>query len=130
MGADSEALHAIRRGVRRLRYLAELSAQLTGGSSDAPRLLKGLQDALGHVHDQHVLATWLTAHAGRARARGATGLGRASARLKTRVEQARRRLHQAYLNRRPLNIVSRAMTVSGIVLPEPLMLGRATMKAG
>jgi len=111
---DVEALHALRRAARRLRYLVELHGELRGRGSQAPRLLKGLQDALGHIHDQHVLATWLQGHTRRALARGARGQARQSAQLRMRAEQAIGRLHRSYLNCRPVATVSRAMEMSAI----------------
>jgi CHAD domain-containing protein len=111
---DVDALHAIRRGVRRLRYLMELHSELDGHTSEAPRLLKGLSDVLGVIHDQHVLATWLFDHSRRARARGAAEQARVSLRLRTRVGQTLRQYHGRFCNRRPLAIVSRAMRLSGV----------------
>lgn len=111
---DVDGLHALRRAVRRLRYVVELRGELCERDSQGPRLLKGLQDALGHIHDQHVLATWLRGHARRALARGARGQARQSARLRTRAEQAVAQFHRTWLNCRPQVIVSRAMEVAGI----------------
>lgn len=112
--ADMAALHSVRRSVRRLRYLLELHNELAGRATDAPRLLKGLQDALGHIHDQHVLAAWLQGHARRARARAAHVHARQSYQFRARAEQAIARSHRRYLNCRPAATVSRAMEMSAV----------------
>ncbi len=111
---DVVALHAVRRSVRRLRYLYELHNELGAKATDAPRLLKGLQDALGRIHDQHVLAVWLLGHARRARARAAHGQARQSALLRGRAEQALARWHRSWLNCRPSAIVSRTMEAPAV----------------
>ena len=52
-----EALHALRRRVRRLRYAAEVEDVVRGDESRAPVLWKRLQDGIGVIHDHHVLAS-------------------------------------------------------------------------
>jgi CHAD domain-containing protein len=116
---DVVALHAVRRTVRRLRYLLELRGELGGGAADATRLLKGLQDALGHIHDQHVLATWLQGHSRRARTRAAFDQAHESTRLRVHVEQVLAHWHRRWLNSRPLDIVSKVMAMSSIVDSKP-----------
>ena len=53
-----EALHALRRRARRLRYAAEVEDVVRGDESRAPVLWKRLQDGIGVIHDHHVLASW------------------------------------------------------------------------
>src|SRR5262249_6761315 len=67
-------LHDVRRKVRRLRYVAEVSAELGSGAADAPKELKKLQEHLGLAHDAYVLGAWLGRQAARAEARGQTSL--------------------------------------------------------
>ncbi|MFN2376809.1 MAG: CHAD domain-containing protein [Candidatus Binatia bacterium] len=58
---DQTAVHAARIRAKRLRYLVE---PLKGESTQARnvvRMLKGLQDLLGDLHDMHVLAVQLSA---------------------------------------------------------------------
>lgn len=56
---DPEALHRMRRGARRLRYVAEVADALQAEDSAIPEVFKQLQDELGHLHDAVVLAAWL-----------------------------------------------------------------------
>lgn len=55
---SEHALHRLRIKVKRLRYFLEESARFGAGLGSAPevRLLKGLQDSLGQLHDLVVLA--------------------------------------------------------------------------
>src|SRR4029453_9459469 len=71
---DPIALHALRRAPRRLRYAAEVSDALRGDESEAPALLKSLQDAIGTLHDNHVLVTWLERQAASTRGAHAAAL--------------------------------------------------------
>ena len=56
---EPEALHALRRRARRLRYAAEIEDAVRGDDTRAPSLWKRLQDSIGVIHDHHVLASWL-----------------------------------------------------------------------
>jgi CHAD domain-containing protein len=60
---DPDALHRLRRRARRLRYLAEVNDVVREQDSGAPALWKKLQDAMGLVHDNHVLSEWLGSRA-------------------------------------------------------------------
>lgn len=51
---QQDALHHARLSGKRLRYLIEPLTDLDG-SDDLLKRLKGLQDALGHIHDMYVL---------------------------------------------------------------------------
>lgn len=51
---QQDALHHARLSGKRLRYLIEPLTMLDG-SDDLLKRLKGLQDALGHIHDMYVL---------------------------------------------------------------------------
>lgn len=73
---DEEAVHEARIAGKRLRYLLEpLAAQLPGGPVMVERL-KGLQDALGDMHDAHI---WLAMIADVAREAPARGSARGGA---------------------------------------------------
>jgi len=75
---DPEALHALRRRVRRLRYTAEVDDVVRGQESGASAVWKKLQDAIGVLHDVHVLAEWLDRLARRASTRGQRALAAAA----------------------------------------------------
>src|SRR5262249_59904130 len=64
---EPETLHRVRRQARRLRYAAEVNDVLRGRSSEAPGLLKDVQERIGALHDNHVLAAWLARLASRPR---------------------------------------------------------------
>lgn len=110
---DPIALHALRRGTRRLRYAAELSDALRGEESEAPALLKGLQDAIGTLHDHHMLIGWFTARAEAAVARGATALADSARTEQAFFEETARRLHAEILERRPPDVLGRALEAMG-----------------
>jgi CHAD domain-containing protein len=58
---QQDALHHARLSGKRLRYLIEPLTDLDG-SDDLLKRLKGLQDALGHIHDMYVLEQSLKQH--------------------------------------------------------------------
>jgi len=110
---DPVALHALRRATRRLRYAAEVSDALRGEDSGAPALLKGLQDAIGSLHDHHVLLTWLDRQAATAAARGPSPLAEAARAEQAFFEEAARRLHAELLERHPQDVLGRALEAMG-----------------
>ena len=64
-GSDPEALHAIRRRVRRLRYAAEIAGVLPGRRKEPHRAWRTVQTSLGEIQDRRVLAAWLDAWSSR-----------------------------------------------------------------
>jgi CHAD domain-containing protein len=104
---DPVALHALRRATRRLRYAAEVSDALRGEDSGAPALLKSLQDAIGSLHDNHVLVTWLERQA--AARRTPSVLSEAALSERAFFEETGRRLHAEILERRPAEVLARAL---------------------
>jgi CHAD domain-containing protein len=53
-------LHALRIGIKRLRYVLEFHAETCGIAFDEERrLTRQLQDCLGEIHDHDVLLAWL-----------------------------------------------------------------------
>jgi len=104
-----EALHALRRRVRRLRYAAEVEDAVRGEDTRAPALWKRLQDSIGVLHDHHVLASWLEEQARVAGARNNALLARAAQRERTAFLGVARLLHRALLETRPADLALRAL---------------------
>jgi CHAD domain-containing protein len=112
---DPEALHALRRRARRLRYAAELGDVVRGGDSEskAPALWKTLQERIGKLHDHHVLAGWLDAQATAAEKRGDAALAEAARALSRWARDVAGSLHRQLLDARPLEITTRALEAMG-----------------
>jgi CHAD domain-containing protein len=110
---DPEALHRLRIMVRRLRYLAELHDALRGYASEAPELLKQLQDELGQLHDAYLVSVWAGAQATRAASRGQADLSAEAAALRDAFLETSRRHHAALLASRPTDVLDRALTAMG-----------------
>jgi len=104
-----EALHALRRRVRRLRYAAEVEDVVRGDESRAPVLWKRLQDGIGVIHDHHVLASWFEEQARAAEARGDALLARAARRERSAFTGLGRLLHRALLETKPADLALRAL---------------------
>ena len=107
---DPDALHALRRQARRLRYTAEVhDALMRDEPSEAPGLFKSLQEKIGALHDVHVLARWLEAQGNAAAERGQTALTEAAGALRAAFEERARELHRGLLEAGPTEIASRAL---------------------
>jgi CHAD domain-containing protein len=104
-----EALHALRRRVRRLRYAAEVEDVARGEESRAPVLWKRLQDGIGIIHDHHILAGWFDEQARLAEARNNALLVRAARRERRSFIGLGRLLHRALLETRPADLALRAL---------------------
>ena len=104
-----EALHALRRRVRRLRYAAEVEDVVRGDESRAPVLWRRLQDGIGVMHDHHVLASWFEEQARTAEARGDALLARAARRERSAFTGLGRLLHRALLETKPADLALRAL---------------------
>ncbi len=107
-----DALHALRRRVRRLRYAAEVEDVVRGEGCRAPALWKRLQEAIGAIHDRQVLAHWLDEQARSAETRGRAPLARAARRERRFVIGEARKLHAAFLETRPADLALRALEAS------------------
>jgi CHAD domain-containing protein len=110
---DPEHLHALRRKARRLRYAAEVSGALRGQESEAPALLRDLQEGLGAIHDAHVLSVWLAGQAGRAELRGQAALAQEARQLERHFVAESHRHHRTLLATGPGAIVERALVAMG-----------------
>jgi CHAD domain-containing protein len=106
---DPEALHALRRRVRRLRYTAEVEEALGDGKAKASALWKKLQESIGRLHDAHVLATWFARQKARASARGQTFLAAAAEAERAAFEAEGRRLHRRLLEAGPEGLAAQAL---------------------
>jgi CHAD domain-containing protein len=104
-----DALHALRRRIRRLRYAAEVEDVVRGEESRAPALWKRLQDGIGVLHDHHVLAGWFEEQARLAEARDNDLLARAARRERRAFIGLGRLLHRALLETKPSDLALRAL---------------------
>lgn len=120
---EPDRLHDVRRKVRRLRYIAEVSTEFRYGDTEAVKELKKLQERLGRIHDAHVLAAWLGRQAAGAEARGQASLGAEARRLERGILDANREQHHAYLRSRPADGVTR--TAALIAPSEPVAAAQA-----
>lgn len=110
---DPEGLHRVRILARRLRYLAELYDAVRGQQSDAPELLKQLQDALGQLHDSWMLSAWAGAQATRTASRGQADLSAEAASLRDVFLDKTRQQHAALLALQPADLLTRALAAMG-----------------
>jgi CHAD domain-containing protein len=110
---EPEHLHALRRKARKLRYAAEVAGALRGQESEAPALLRDLQEGLGAIHDAHVLSVWLAGQAGRAELRGQAALAREARQLESHFVAESHRHHQALLVAGPRATVGRVLEAMG-----------------
>jgi CHAD domain-containing protein len=105
---DPDGLHRLRGRARRLRYAAEVSDALRGQDSEAPTLLKKVQEQVGLVHDNHVLAAWLEAQAGVAARKNESLVMEAHAQAAF-FGEAGRACHRAFLEQGPLELIRQAL---------------------
>jgi CHAD domain-containing protein len=104
-----EALHALRRRARRLRYAAEIEDAVRGDDTRAPFLWKRLQDSIGVIHDHYVLASWLDEQARAAAGRDNALLARAALRERRAFLGMARLLHRALVETKPSDLALRAL---------------------
>lgn len=126
---DPEALHDLRRRVRRLRYVVEVAAELVGDPAPASapvKPLKQLQTALGSVHDAWVLTAWLERQAAAAERRAQPELAAEARHLAATCRERARAHHRGYLETGPgatvTQIVSHAPAEGVERRPAPLRL--------
>lgn len=104
-----EPLHDLRILCRRLRYLAELQADLKGVDDGGAALLKSLQDPLGLVQDAQVAAAWLRLQARASAERGQHQVAAEARRRAAAWRRAGRQHHRVFLSLNPAVILVRAL---------------------
>jgi CHAD domain-containing protein len=115
---EPDALHALRRHARRLRYVAEVSdGLLRAEPSDAPNLLRELQAQIGALHDAHVLARWLEAQAVSSESRRQAVLAREARALQALFDEQGRAHHRRLLESQPTELLARALEAMGRARP-------------
>ena len=114
---DPEALHALRRRARRVRYAVEVWGQIRNFESAATKPWKTLQDLIGVIHDHHVLGEWFDTQAKADRARGKNALADAATDDAAWARAAMHRLYAEFLAANPVSIVARGRTALGQATP-------------
>jgi CHAD domain-containing protein len=106
---DADALHGLRRRARRLRYAAEVADALRGQDSGAAASFKDLQDRLGRIHDEHVLAGWMAQQARANERRGQAALAARAVEHEAFFRESARARHAAFLEHAPADLVRAAL---------------------
>jgi CHAD domain-containing protein len=110
---DPEALHRLRIGARRLRYMAETSEALKGTPAEASALFKDVQERLGTIRDAYVLSAWLGRQAEAARSRGRQALAAEASAQQAWFLELSRSHHLAFLEADVAGIVMRGLEALG-----------------
>jgi CHAD domain-containing protein len=110
---DAEVLHALRRRARRIRYTVEVFDQVRNFESTATKPWKALQDLIGVIHDQHVLADWFDAQAKAARDAGKDGLAVAASDEADWARSTMRQHHAQFLAADPIALVAKGLAALG-----------------
>lgn len=110
---DPAGLHLIRRKARRLRYVAEVARAIRQPDLEAPSLLRDLQEQLGGIHDNAVLAAWLGGQAARAEKQAHTALAAAGREMEAHFTERSQACHRACLAARPDALLNRALDLMG-----------------
>jgi CHAD domain-containing protein len=110
---DAEALHALRRRARRVRYAVEVWDQIRNFESAATKPWKALQDLIGVIHDQHMLGEWFDKQAKADRTRGKHALADAAADEAAFARGTMHRLHAELLAAGPVALVARGRAALG-----------------
>jgi CHAD domain-containing protein len=109
---DPEALHGLRRRVRRLRYGVEVAQAIVDDENKgAIKPWKTLQDLIGTIHDHAVLAEWLQKQATGDRRRGKRRLAAAALAEAAWARATMVGLHDHFVASRPGAIVARGLSL-------------------
>jgi CHAD domain-containing protein len=106
---DPARLHRVRIRFRRLRYAAELADALSGRDSGAPAIFRGVQVAVGSLHDAFVLSGWLDRKAARADAAGRGDLARCARAERDRALEQAHAQHRDVLAMDPRTLLARGL---------------------
>lgn len=110
---DVQALHALRRRARRLRYAVEILGEVAGVEAGATKPWKSLQDRIGELHDHQVLSGWFLAQAALDEKKGHAALA-AAARLESAwALHAVHKLHDELLVAAPIDMVKQGLARIG-----------------
>lgn len=107
------ALHRMRIRLRRLRYEAELEAELSRQPFLAEEGFKALQDGLGRIRDLFLLSHWLTDLAARPAARAGATLVAEIRCLEQHFLERSRAEHRSFLAENPRGRLARIMAQLG-----------------
>jgi CHAD domain-containing protein len=117
---DPDALHRLRIGARRLRYMAEISEGLKGTPAAASDLFKEVQEHLGQIRDAYVLSAWLGRQAESAKARGQEALAAEAAAQQAWFLEMSRSRHREFLKAEVGATVARGLeALGGSASPSP-----------
>jgi CHAD domain-containing protein len=110
---DPDALHRLRIRARRLRYAAELDADLTKRRSQGPDILKELQEQLGVIRDLYLVSVWLAAQAAAAETLGQSVLAAEARKQEAHFLQLSRAQHRELLATDPAARLGEALKAIG-----------------
>jgi len=111
--APSE-LHAIRKRVRRLRYVAEVGADLEpDGSDEAASRARKLQERLGQIHDAYVLSQWFAREQAALARQSHAAVAAEAARLENLFFEQSHEHHRLYLEESPAASIQRTLELMG-----------------
>jgi CHAD domain-containing protein len=110
---DPVALHEVRKGLRKLRYAAEVAEAVMATETSAPGIFKALQEQLGHIHDTYVLSQWLAGQGSASRARGQHELADEAGALQASFLEKSRAHHRAFLEQDPAERVRAGLMAMG-----------------
>lgn len=108
-GFDPARLHRVRIRFRRLRYTAEVVDALRSRESEAPALFRRVQEAVGRLHDAHVLSGWLERKAARALLAGREALAQCAREERERALEQALAEHRAFLALDPRGLLDRGI---------------------
>jgi CHAD domain-containing protein len=111
---DPLRLHRVRIRFRRLRYTAELADALGGRDSGAPAAFRGVQVAVGSLHDAFMLSGWLDRKAARAEAAGRGDLARCARAERDRALERAHAHHRELLAMDPRTLLVRGIAAMAL----------------
>ena len=116
---DINALHALRRRARRLRYAVEIFAEIFSAGAGVTKPWKRLQDLIGVLHDHNMLAEWFDRQARADEKRGHPGLASAALAEAAWARETMHQLHHRFLAEDPSALVHQGLAAVGFLPPPP-----------